>query len=64
MGSAPLITDSGGAAQHRYDYLPFGEEIPVGGSGWRTTAMGYAIGPDGFAIKYTGQYRDTETGLD
>ena len=26
--------------------------------------MGYAIGPDGFSIKYTGQYRDTETGLD
>ena len=26
--------------------------------------MGYAIGPDGFSIKYTGQYRDPETGLD
>ena len=64
VGSTRLITDSGGAAQRRYDYLPFGEEIPVAGSGWRTTSMGYSIGPDGFSIKYTGQYRDPETGLD
>ena len=26
--------------------------------------MGYQTGPDGFSIKYTGQYRDTETRLD
>jgi RHS repeat-associated protein len=68
VGSTRLITDASGGVQHRYDYLPFGEEIPVStvvsNPSWRTTAMGYAIGPDGFSIKYTEQYRDTETGLD
>ena len=64
VGSTRLVTDSTGAAVRRYDYLPYGQEIPVAGSGWRTTSMGYAIGPDGFSIKYTGQYRDPETGLD
>lgn len=47
----------------RYDYLPFGEEIPADGSA-RTTANGYQSGWDGFTLKFTGQLRDSETGLD
>lgn len=58
LGSTRMVTDSAGAVKRRYDYFPFGEEIPAGVGG-RTLAMGYQAGPDGFGPKFTGQYRDT-----
>jgi RHS repeat-associated protein len=67
LGSTRLVTDSAGNVTQRYDYLPFGEEIPAG-LGGRTTTMGYeanpAGAPDGFNPKFTGQVRDVESGLD
>ena len=63
VGSTRLVTDANGIAKQRYDYLPFGEEVPAGVGG-RTTDMGYTVAPDLFPVKYTGQYRDSETLLD
>jgi len=67
LGSTRLVTDSAGNVTQRYDYLPFGEEIPAA-LGGRTTTMGYeanpAGAPDGFNPKFTGQVRDVESGLD
>ena len=63
LGSTRVVTDSSGNVTQRYDYLPFGEEIPAGTDG-RTTAMGYQSPGDGFNPKFTGQVRDVESGLD
>ncbi len=46
----------------RHDYLPFGEEL-FAGTGGRTTAQGYSAS-DGVRQHFTGQQRDTESGLD
>jgi hypothetical protein len=43
LGSTRMLTDSDGFVLERYDYLPFGEEIPAGAGG-RTTAMAYGAG--------------------
>jgi RHS repeat-associated protein len=70
LGSTRLVTDSAGIVKQRRDFQPFGGEIPAnatfgnrqvvtdGGSG--TTYAG-AADP---AVKFTGQVRDAETGLD
>ena len=72
LGSTRMVTDSNGNVMRRYDYLPSGEEIPVG-TGGRTAGMGYQFNPsvytltggqDGFNPKFTGQVRDWESGLD
>ncbi len=68
LGSTRLVTDDVGNPKRRYDYYPFGEEIPAGASG-RTAEMGYQAANDGFNPKFTGQVRDvlldgTPTGLD
>jgi RHS repeat-associated protein len=63
LGSTRLLTDSSGNVARRYDYLPFGEEIPADGI-VRTTGMGYQSSADGFNPKFTGQVRDLESGLD
>jgi RHS repeat-associated protein len=62
-GSTRMVTDGYASVIGVYDYLPFGEEVGAG-IGGRTTAMGYTSSPDGFNPKFTGQMRDTETGLD
>ncbi|HEY7335741.1 MAG TPA: hypothetical protein VH639_12720 [Bryobacteraceae bacterium] len=41
----------------RYDYFPFGQEIPANVNG-RPTALGYQSSPDRFGLKFTGQMRD------
>jgi RHS repeat-associated protein len=46
----------------RYDYLPFGEEIPKGVAG-RTPQMGYG-GSDATRQKFTSYERDVESGLE
>jgi RHS repeat-associated protein len=60
LGSVRLVTDQNGIVVARHDYLPFGEEIPastVGRNGqWGSTTD--------VAGKFTGQVRDSETGLD
>ena len=62
LGSTRVVSDSSGNVVARYDYLPFGEEIPA--DSVRTTTLGYKLGSDGFNPKFTGQVRDTETGFD
>ena len=68
VGSSRLITDGSEGVRRRFDYLPFGEELP-GGTGARTTAIGYNSGstvtmPDKQPVKFTGKERDAETGID
>ena len=66
LGSTRLLT---GTVTRRYDYLPFGDELPAG-TGVRTTAQGYGSAvypmnpPDVVSQKFTGKERDAETGLD
>ncbi len=62
-GSTRMITDNAGNVARRYDYLPFGTELQAG-TGGRLASMGYTLLPDGFGLKFTGQVRDQETGLD
>ena len=75
LGSTRMVTDSSGSVWRRYDYLPSGEEIPIG-LGGRTSGLLYQLSTntastettgqygDGFSLKFTGQIRDYETGLD
>ena len=60
LGSTRMLTDVTGAARRRYDFLPFGTEIPSGFNG-RTPDMGYLAIPDDLNPKFTGQMRDSET---
>jgi RHS repeat-associated protein len=62
LGSPRVVTDSSGNVVSRHDYMPFGVEIGSGVSG-RTTGMGYGAS-DGVRDQFTGQQRDTESGLD
>jgi RHS repeat-associated protein len=65
LGSTRLVTN--GTEIKRYDYLPFGEEIPQGSYGRDTTypAAAYPSGTlDTQAMKFTGKERDAESGLD
>ena len=63
LGTPRMVLDQSGALANvkRHDYLPFGEELlaPTGG---RTSGQGY--GGDGVRQQFTGQERDSETGLD
>ena len=69
LGSTRLLTDGNGLTIRRYDYLPFGEEIPAGVYS-RGSVYGSATYPnsdvagDEAGKKFTGKTRDTETGLD
>jgi RHS repeat-associated protein len=62
LGSTRVVTKSDGSVKARYDYLPFGEEIPstVGG---RSSVGGYG-GADGTRQRFTQKERDNESGLD
>jgi len=62
LGSTRLVTDAQGAVKARHDYLPFGEETGAG-VGSRTSGMGYGA-MDSTRQRFTGQQRDTESGLD
>jgi RHS repeat-associated protein len=64
LGSIRLVTDTNGNVVRRYDYIPFGEEIPQGING-RSTKYPVASGSsDDQSKKFTGKERDAETGLD
>ncbi len=60
LGSTRMLMDSAAVVQKRYDYQPFGMEIPAG-YGSRTTAMSYLSIPDDVGPKFTSQSRDQET---
>jgi RHS repeat-associated protein len=64
LGSIRLVTDASGNVKRRYDYPPFGEEIPQYTNG-RSDQYPFASGSaDGQSQKFTGKERDQETGLD
>jgi RHS repeat-associated protein len=60
LGSLRLVTDQNANVIARHDFAPFGQEIPAG-VGARTSLWGAT---DGMSQRFTGQVRDTETGLD
>jgi RHS repeat-associated protein len=61
LGSVRLVTDNSGGVIGRHDYLPFGEEVPANTAG-RNGSWGAQT--DSVEPKFTGQTRDSETGLD
>jgi RHS repeat-associated protein len=70
LGSTRLFVNAsipGTMPLKRYDYVPFGEEIPSGMDG-RGSDYGAQVvvpsSPDVVNQKFTGKERDTETGLD
>jgi len=62
LGSTRVVMKQDGTVKARYDYLPFGEEIPstVGG---RSSVAGYSAA-DSTRQKFTQKERDNESGLD
>lgn len=64
LGSVRLVTDGQGNVLRRYDYIPFGEELPRDFNG-RSSMYPVASGSfDNQSNKFTGKERDPETGLD
>ena len=59
IGSTRLVTDQNANVVARHDFLPFGEEITS--TGGRTAQWGSTTDVE---QKFTGQLRDTESGLD
>ena len=62
LGSTRLVTDQNDNVVARHDYLPFGEEMPVGVDG--RTSTGSWDATDLVTQKFTGKERDPESGLD
>jgi len=62
LGSPRVVTNSSAGVVSRHDLMPFGEELSAGVGG-RTIAMGFGV-TDNLRQRFTGQPRDTETGLD
>jgi RHS repeat-associated protein len=60
LGSVRMVTDGSANVMAFHDYAPFGQEIPAGVGG-RTALWG---GSDSASERFTGQMRDTESGLD
>ena len=62
LGSVRLVTDGNGNIISRHDFLPFGEEVLALAS---TGRMGPGRGvTDDVKQRFTGNERDTESGLD
>jgi RHS repeat-associated protein len=59
LGSTRLVSDGHTVVSKRYDYRPFGEDIPAG-IGGRSTALGYVVA-DPTTIEFTGKQRDSDT---
>jgi RHS repeat-associated protein len=62
LGSPRIVTDQNGQVISRHDYMGFGEEVSTAYAN-RLTTPGYG-GADGIRQQFTGQERDTESGLD
>ncbi|TKS57781.1 MAG: RHS repeat-associated core domain-containing protein [Nitrospira sp.] len=60
LSSTRVVTKADGTVKARYDYLPFGEELPTDK---RPAGIGYG-GSDGTKQKFTQKERDDESGLD
>ncbi len=60
LGNTRMVTDQMGAVQASHDYYPFGTEVASQTAG-RNNAWGTT---DYLSQKFTGQERDTESGLD
>lgn len=59
-----MLTDATGSTNVvRYDYQPFGGELPAGYGG-RTATMGYPTIMDTLNPRFTGKNRDSESSLD
>jgi RHS repeat-associated protein len=66
LGDSRMLINDAGQVVRRWDYLPFGEQIPTGLDG-RSSDYGPAAfpsTPDDVLKKFTGKERDAETGLD
>ena len=55
LGSTRAVTGQGQEVRGRYDFLPFGEEVYVGHTGY---------GGDSVSQRFTGKERVDEAGLD
>ncbi len=67
LGSTRLVTDSSGTPLKRYDYAPFGEDLPSGIDGRNSeypTGTYPTAAVDALNQKFTSKERDAETGLD
>jgi RHS repeat-associated protein len=62
LGSTRLVTGSGGSVKVRYDYIPFGAEIPAN-LGGRPATVGYGAA-DTTRQKFTQKERDADSTLD
>ena len=62
LGSTRVVTKQDGTVKARYDYLPFGEELPSS-AGSRSSVAGYGAA-DSTRQKFTQKERDSESGLD
>ena len=62
LGSTRVVTKGDGSVKARYDYLPYGEELPAS-IGGRSSVVGYG-GEDSTRQKFTAKERDNESGLD
>jgi hypothetical protein len=62
LGSVRMVSNRAGEVVARYDYLPFGEEIPRS-MGGREQVLGYG-GGNSIRRRFTGKERDLESGLD
>ncbi len=60
LGSVRMVTDQNGQVQGRHDYLPFGEEVGANQAN-RTSQWGPV---SDVTEKFTGQVRDSESGMD
>jgi RHS repeat-associated protein len=61
LGSTRLVMNSSGGVKRCYDYLPFGEQL-YAGVGNRPSSCFDSVPPSG--LLFTGQLRDSESGLD
>ena len=65
LGSTRLVLDEAGGIKQRYDYFPFGEELPAGVNGRAGADYRSDVAMvDRDRVKFTGKERDAETGLD
>ncbi len=63
LGSTRVVVGGDGVVGRRMDYWPFGLEMSVVDTPWRSGSLGFGV--DGkVRVKFTGKERDAETGLD
>jgi RHS repeat-associated protein len=63
LGSPRILTDASGQVISRRDFFPFGEQMDAS-LGNRSSVQGYIPSNDFIKHKFTGYFRDDESGLD